>query len=164
MRNFDESTHVFKMRDLPVPGEVEIGTGTIECYIRTKDFDMADPVHFKKLYWWSADVLTGNGISGSVSPITISFSPTWDQLTGLNWEDLGTWDSLLDTPSSTTTVYSGDNNFAISKTYKFMKGLRFRKVNFVVLLVTDGTLSQPAKIFSLTATVKTKQAISKTVN
>jgi len=168
MRNFDESTHVFKMRDLPVANEDELGTGTIACHIRTKDFDIADPVHFKKLYWWSADVLTGNNVIGAASPITIAFSPSWEQLEDsggdLAWEELGSWESLLDTPSSTTTQYTGDNNFAISKTYKFMKGLRFRKINFVVLLVTDGSLTQPSKIFSLTATVRTKQAIVKTVS
>ncbi|MGH7791593.1 MAG: hypothetical protein ACREOB_04685, partial [Thermodesulfobacteriota bacterium] len=47
--------------------EGDVSTDTITCTITTKDFDMADPVHFKKLFWWGADVVTGNAITGTVS-------------------------------------------------------------------------------------------------
>lgn len=136
------------------------GTNTFDCIVTTKDYDMADPVRFKRLFWWSADVLTGNTIVADVQPIVVGSAPLWSELESTTtWEDLKTWESPLLTPTVTQTTVVGDNNFLLSKAIKFKKSLRFRKVNFSVKLVTDGTSSQPAKIFSYIAIVKTKQNI-----
>jgi hypothetical protein len=140
------------------------GEEDIECLISTKDFDMADPVRFKRLFWWGADVLTGNEIVGDVKPIVLNFQPTWNDLSGFSINDLGTWGAPLAEPSVTSTVIPGDNNFLISKAPKLGRSLRFRKVNFSLRLLTNGSILQPAKVFAIVAVVKTKQKITAKVS
>jgi hypothetical protein len=77
---------------------------------------------------------------------------TWSEATG-------TWDHPLSEPLSVETEYSGDGNFGLAKTVKFMKALRFRKINFEVEIDTDGRSTTAVKLFSLTVVVLTKQKI-----
>lgn len=140
------------------------GTSDIKCIATTKDYDMADPVRYKKLFWWGADLLTGNEITASVEPITLVFSPSWTDLGNNTWADLGTWGRPLDEAAVTITVVDADSIFNTGKMVKFHKGLRFRKINFSVQLLTDGNALEIAKIFSFLAIVKTKQIVSAQVS
>lgn len=144
-------------------GDTDTGIKII-CILTTKDYDMADPVHYKRLFWWGADLVSGNQIIGSIEPITFSFNPSWDAL-GLGWDSItGPWDSPLITPSPTVTVIAADTIFEQSKAVKFKKALRFRKANFSVQLETTGkSTNGPVKVFSLIAVIATKQTISKQV-
>lgn len=139
------------------------GSHTIDCIATTKDYDMADPLRYKRLFWWGADLLTGNEIVAAVEPITLIFTPTWDQLGTLTWAELGTWNRPLTEPVDTMTTVPADGVFNTSKFSKFLKALRFRKVNFSVQLQSNGTVTEPAKIFSYIAVVRTKQTVSKQV-
>jgi hypothetical protein len=137
------------------------GTHTMNCVATTKDYDMADPVRYKRLFWWGADLLSGNDIVADVEPITLSFVPTWGDLGNLQWEDLETWGNPTMSSLPTTTEVDGDGNFATNRMVKFRKSLRFRKVNFSVMLTCDGSSLEPTKIFSYIAIVRTKQLVSK---
>lgn len=137
-----------------------LGTHMFYCIATTKDYDMADPVRYKKLFWWGADVLTGEEVAGSITPITLINSTTWDALSTETWGDLETWGSPLSTASIFQEVIPADSIANTNKLIKFGKTLRFRKVNFSVRLETDGTITRPTKIFQYVAVVAVKQLVS----
>lgn len=137
------------------------GNNKYDCVLTTKDYDMADPLRFKKLFWWGADLLSGNDIIGDTTPITLVFDPTFEDIGNLTLAELGTWEDPIDQLQGTITVIPGDGFFNTSKMVKFKKALRFRKVNFSLALNTNGSASEPAKVFSVIAVVKTKQVTSK---
>ena len=116
---------------------------------------------FKRLFWWGADLLSGNEIIADVLPVTLNFIPTWDDLGDLTWAELETWGEPLTALTPTMTIISADGNFVTNRTVKFFKSLRFRKINFSVTLVCNGSSLQPTKIFSYIANVRTKQLVSK---
>ncbi|MGH7792371.1 MAG: hypothetical protein ACREOB_08675, partial [Thermodesulfobacteriota bacterium] len=139
---------------------------TITCTITTKDFDMADPVHFKKLFWWGADVVTGNAITGTVSAIVVAPSTTtWSQMTGIWSTQTQVWSFGAGAPAPIVDTIIADGAYGLSKSVKFKKSMRFRKVRFNMQLVTRGLSTDgPAKLFSLIAIIATKQTVSKKVN
>lgn len=137
---------------------------TITCNAKTKNFDMAISHQFKRLWWWGADVSTNNSIKGIATPIVHSFSVTWDAASAHDWDDLETWNQPLSEPTTVeTTVSTGtgtSRQFA-----KFLQGLRYRQINFKVVLTTDGTtVDGPARLFSMTILTESKQVVPKGVN
>lgn len=137
---------------------------TITCTVKTKNFDMAVPHQFKKLWWWGADVATNNDIIGRATPITVTFVTTWESLTSSTWGSLGTWSAPLEEAGEiATTINSStgtDRRFA-----KFLKALRYRQINFKIKLTTDGsTVDGPAKVFTMMIVTETKQIVGKSVN
>jgi hypothetical protein len=150
-----------RIPDKSTDDDVEgFGTSTMHCIATTKTYDMADPIRYKRLFWWGADVVTGNDIVGSVQPITIQFSPSWLSLGDLTWNDLNTWEIPLLGAVSTPTSIEADTIFNTNKFVKFLKSLRFRKVNFSIMMETDGSNLQPTKLLSFVALIKTKQLVS----
>lgn len=138
------------------------GTGihTFFCIATTKSYDIADPIRYKRLFWWGADILSGKQVTGSITPITLINSTTWDALTTETWANLNTWGSpSLATPSFIETI-AADNIANTNKLVKFGKSLRFRKANFSVQLQTDGSTTQPTKIFQFTAIIAIKELVS----
>lgn len=140
----------------------EEGTGSHKffCIATTKDYDMADPVRYKKLFWWGADVITGEDVTGSITPITLVSSTTWDALNGETWADLNTWANPTSGPNTFAETVTGDDISNTNKLIKFGKTLRFRKANFSLQLETDGSTLQPTKIFQYVAVVAVKQLVS----
>ena len=138
----------------------------ISCKITTKNFDMADSHHFKRLMWWGADVLTTRDVIGEVVPIMLNFQVLWSQLTSNLWADLtgNTWAYPLGSAAKFDTGVS--NSSAGGRLFvKFLKSLRFREIQFTVVLKNDGSTSQgPCRLFTLTAIVGSKQTVSKQVN
>jgi len=162
--SFDVSSggyKVIKLIDGRTSGAIE-GTGANKffCIATTKDYDMADPVRFKRLFWWGADVITGQDITGSITPITLINSVTWDALTTETWADLLTWGSPISGSVAFMETIPGDDVANTNKLIKFGKAMRFRKANFSVKMETDGSPSQPTKIFQFTAVVAIKQLVS----
>lgn len=166
-RNFDAGTvYSFTMTDEYNATDSELGSDrAIGAMIKTKDYDMADPIHFKRLFWWSADVLCGNPVLGSAYVVQYQFSPTWGQFGTLTWGQLGTWGNLVSVPLGESTTITGDSNFTLNKTVKFRKSLRFRKINFEIAVSSNGrSTGGPCKIFSMTTTMRTKQGVVKSVS
>ncbi len=136
----------------------------VTCAAKTKNFDMAISHQFKRLWWWGADVSTNNNIVGIATPITKSFRVTWAMLAGHSWASLNTWAQPLSEASSiTTTAITGTGT--ARRFAKFMKGLRYRQINFEVRLTTEGsTVDGPARLFTMTAITESKQVVPATVN
>lgn len=144
-----------------------IGTPVdIICKIKTKNYDLADSHHFKKLMWWGADILTTRNVTGVANPIANTFRVTWAQMGVNTWGTYSTrtWGTPLTENAAVTTPIT--NNSVISRLFvKFLKTLRFRQINFEVILTNDGTTGQgPARVFTLTAIVGSKQTVPKQVN
>jgi hypothetical protein len=163
--SFDVSSggyKVIKIIDGRASGSVE-GTGSphkMYCIATTKDYDMADPIRYKRLFWWGADVITGEDFMGSVTPITLISSITWDSLTTETWADLGLWGTPIIGAVPYTEVTVGDDIASTNKVIKIGKAMRFRKANFSIRMQTDGSPSQPTKLFQFVAVVGIKQLVS----
>lgn len=144
----------------PLTGQVE----DITCVTKTKNFDMAVSNQFKRLWWWGADVATNRDISGTATPIVISFDTTWSSLSSTPWNQLNTWAQPLTVPTGVTSlVMTGagtDRRFV-----KFLKALRYRQINFAVTLKTQGsTVDGPAKLFTMMIITATKEGVSKAIS
>lgn len=137
---------------------------TVNCRVKTKNFDMAISHQFKRLWWWGADVSTDRDIRGIATPIVFTFNVTWAQLASYRWNQLNTWAQPLLTSTSVETVTSTGTGTA-RRFAKFLKSLRFRQINFEVRLVTEGSTSDgPAKLFTMTIITASKQVVPKAVN
>lgn len=162
--SFDVSSggyKIIKIIDGRASGALEgLGSNTFFCIATTKDYDMADPVRYKRLFWWGADLISGQDVIGSITPITLINSTTWGDLTTQKWSDLITWKSPLLAASSFVETVTGDNIANTNKLIKFGKSLRFRKANFSIQLVTNGSTTQPTKVFQFTAIVAIKELVS----
>ena len=158
---------VIKLIDGRDPSVLE-GTGVHNffCIATTKTYDMDDPVRYKRLFWWGVDVITGNQVISSLEPISLVTSATWDSLLLETWADLDTWKNPLgasvNNPFQETVP--GDGLTSTNKMIKFGKAMRFRKANFSLQLVTDGSPNQITKIFQYVAVVATKQIVSARVS
>lgn len=144
----------------PLTGQME----DITCVAKTKNFDMAVSNQFKRLWWWGADVATNRDISGTATPIVISFNSTWSNLSSTPWNQLKTWNQPLTNPTGVTTMVptgaGTDRRFI-----KFLKALRYRQINFAVTMVTKGSIADgPAKLFTMMITTETKEGISKAIS
>lgn len=162
--SFDVSSggyKIIKIIDGRSSGATEgLGTNTFFCIATTKTYDMADPIRYKRLFWWGADVVTGQNVTGSITPITLINSATWDSLNLEKWSDLNTWANPTSTANAFQETITGDNIANTNKLIRFGKGMRFRKAVFSMMLVTDGSTSQPTKIFQYTAIVGIKELVS----
>lgn len=137
---------------------------TISCKAVTKNYDLAASHLFKRLFWWGADVLTSNSVTGAATPITAVFQSTWDELAFFTWDNLNTWDYPLSVPTSVTTAVATGSG-VLRKFVKFLKGLRFRQINFSVTLTSSGKNTDgPARLYSVTALVKTSATVTQGSN
>lgn len=136
----------------------------IQCNAKTKNFDMAIPNQFKRLWWWGADVITNRTVVGTATPIIVSFAVTWAQLSAFKWNQLKTWaQPLTDALGVTTTVTTGTGT--ARRFIKFLKSLRYRQINFAVMLVTDGSVVDgPARLFTMTVITESKEGVVKGVS
>lgn len=136
----------------------------ISCSLQTKNYDLADSHHFKKLMWWGADVYTNQNVTGDAAPIISSFKVTWGDLSTRTWESLNTWLQPSSSPQSASTAIT-DNSAVLRKFLKFNKTLRFRQMYFTLTMQYDGTsLQGPCRLFTLTAIIASKQTVSKQVS
>lgn len=156
---------VIKIIDGRDAGSLEgLGTNTMYCIATTKDYDMANPIVYKRLFWWGADVLTGEDVLGSVTPITLVSSATWNDLTTQTWAQLNTWGNPTMGANTFEELITGDDIANTNKLIKFGKAMRFRKVNFSIRLQTNGSTTQPTKIFQYTAIVAIRQKVSERIS
>ena len=141
-----------------------VNTEEIACVAETKSFDFEIPDHWKRLFYWSADVYTARNIDGTATPIQFSsVVVTWDEMEGYDWDyfEGGTWDNPT-TPAPavlTELVYPVSTPYRVNAT--FQRDMRFRRCSFKVELSTDGTTSTgPVRIIALSIHATTKKGIS----
>lgn len=141
-----------------------MNTETINCLVKTKNYDIGVPHRYKRLHWWGADVSTISAVTGTAQPIIVNFSVTWGQLSAYKWGQISgnTWGQPLNLPIIIETIVGAQS--ALRKFVKFKKPLRFRQVNFQVEFSYNGTNAQgPIRFFTLTAIIGTRQHVSKSL-
>lgn len=137
----------------------------IECSLITKNYDLSDSHHYKKLFWWGADILSTRDIKAIASPITTEVAVTWDELSTHTWTSLGTWDSPLGTVTFVVETDVGDITKVARKFVKFLKALRWRQINFEIRLLSNGSTTEgPCRFFTFTLVVSSKETVTKQVN
>jgi hypothetical protein len=167
--SFDVSSGGFKLIKImdgrPSGAKEGNGSHKFYCIATTKDYDIADPIKYKKLFWWGVDVVTGEDCTASITPITLVNSITWDALTAETWSSLETWKNPTAYGSvAFVETVAGDGVSNTNKFIKFGRTLRFRKANFSLQLETNGSPLQPTKIFQFVVIVGSKQLVSARVS
>lgn len=148
-------------------------SATITCSMTTKNFDSAYGrryrifsfgQRYKKMHWWGADVVTSQSVTGIATPVVTNFQVTWAQAKTYTWSQLNTWGQpLLSIPGVSTTWPSPGSN--ARHFVKFMKSLRYRQVNFQIIMSTDGTLNTgPARLFGILNVMEVKQVVTEGSN
>jgi len=135
---------------------------TISIVLKTKNYDYGVPQKFKRLFWWGIDVSTTKTVTGTVQPIIVNFSVTWSQLSSYTWGSLAanTWAQPLNVPIIVQT--SAPDHSAMRKFVKFRKTLRFRQINYRILLTYDGTtVTGPVRFFAIVTLIGSKQDVSR---
>lgn len=145
----------------------------ITCTMQTKNFDSAYGrryrifsfgQRFKKMHWWGADVVTSQSVTGTATPVVTNFEVTWTQAKQYTWAQLNTWGQPLLTIPGTTTTWANPGSNA-RHFVKFMKSLRYRQVNFQIIMTTDGTLNTgPARLFGILNVMEVKQVVTEGSN
>ena len=102
-------------------------------------------------------------IRNIASPISVSFSPTWGEVSAYDWGDLHTWGSLLvDRPDVISPDYDADAGSTYRRIYKWLKGLRFRQIYFQVLMHANGTSSDgPVRLASIIPFITAHETVVK---
>lgn len=162
------------------------GSEEMICSLRTKIYDFATPIEWKRLYFWSADIATARQVRAVAVPVAITEQPIgvrWDELSEdgafdnsyytfdeLSKEDefdeiSATWDRLK-TPGSIESVVDDfplGNLLRIST--KLDQSLRFRRIFFELYLTCDGTATtSPVQVFSIIPMIGVKAKTARGAN
>lgn len=162
------------------------GSESFKCFMKTKIYDFATPVEWKRLYFWTADITSSKNVKAAVYPVDLPATApkvSWDEIskdypeeTGFStWDDLsydevgdisyGTWDSLKQTDGQIATIVEIDTDKPQRTELKLRHALRFRRAYFELYLDCDGTAStSPVNVFNIIPMIGTKAKISKEAN
>jgi hypothetical protein len=113
-----------------------------------------------------SSILTNQDIIGFATPVVTTFQLYWYDLRNKYWNDLITnyWVSPMSEPATIETDIDIDTTVS-RKFVKFRKSLRFRQINYRVILKGDGsTATGPCRLFTLTAIIGSKETVSKQVS
>lgn len=160
---------IFQMKDTYDGTTVELGdlavaSSTIDCSILTKTYDIGISHRFKRLMHWGVDMVTANNVTGTLYPMSMAYRVTWSQLSGYTWSQLKTWGYPLFSPPSAVQISPIINR--VDRRYiRFPKSLRFRLLQFKIEVTTVGnTTDGPARLYTITAFVGSKQLVPSGVN
>lgn len=174
---------LFRVRD-----RIEAGPQSEEmvCSLRTKIYDFATPVEWKRLYFWSADLATARQVRAVAVPVAITeraVTVSWDELSqdGQYDNSYYTLDELSkenefdevsstwDVPKTPGSIESVIDDFPLGNLIrietKLDQALRFRRIYFELYLTCDGTVTtSPVQVFSIIPMVGVKAKIAKGAN
>lgn len=160
---------LFVMQDRYEDTNTETGAITpaavdINCTMVTKAYDVGLSHRFKRLMHWGVDCITGRNITGTLYPFTIAYRVTWAQLHQYQWHQLNTWEYPLFTIPQ--VVVSQPQGAGLARRFiRFGKSLRFRLIQFQVDMLASGNTSDgPARLYSITAFVASKELTPEAVN
>lgn len=137
----------------------------IDTRLVTKSYDFGPSYSFKRLFWWGVDLLSRARITFKVTPVVYAVPTTWGQLVGIPFTSLGTWGRPLEPSLDVTDEVQSKNPSGARIFAKILKSLRFRQVFFTLESTVDGTSATgPLRVFSLTASVESKQQVVKKVS
>lgn len=136
----------------------------IKCTLQTKVYDIGISHRFKRLFHWGVDCISGRNVTGTLLPFSVAYKVTWDELSTYQWSQLQTWGyPLFEIPMTSQTQPSPGALFR--EFIRFPKSLRFRLMQFQVVMLSSGnTTDGPARLYSLTAFVASKQLVPRAVN
>lgn len=161
----------YNYRFLDGPQVLGDSTSTFDTVIKTKMYDYQTPYTFKRLHWWGIDLLSKQTINVKVRPFTYNTSATWNDLynQGLTWDAANlqgrTWDRPVEIAVDVSDSYNIDYTSEMRTFIKYLKSLRFRKVQFEISSTSDGTTTKgPLRIFSAIAVISNKQLGPKKAN
>lgn len=168
---------VFGARAVPTGGTRAAPTLVVEdtvgsahehmiCTLQTKNYDYEASSVYKRLFWWGANAVFRGEVRAIATPITYNYSITWGQLLSTTWSKLldYTWGQPLSGTLEIQTDQQTAGSGSMRKFVKFLKGARFRQINFKVVFDTDGSIgTAPVRLFSLMTYVRAKEKVSKTV-
>jgi hypothetical protein len=140
---------------------------TFNCVVQTKNFNYQSGATYKRLFWWGTDASFKGTVVGTATPITFNQAIPWSSLASSTWTSLASysWDQPSTPSIAVTTTQSTAGASTIRKFVKFLKGLRFRQINFRVTFVSDGTPdTSPVRLFSLMTYVRSHAHVSKSVS
>lgn len=141
----------------------------VEYKIVTKAYTFDDPVHYKKLVWWAADLET----SGDVQSTAIAFNAkpyevNWNEVADDPWNTLQQWVFPVDVAGNmgVATGYPTEAIYA-RRTYKFLKTIRFKRLLLSLKFANHGTLvatNKTNRFYGFTVISGTKQVFEKGSN
>ena len=156
------------------------------CALKTKIYDFATPVEWKRLFFWAADLATARTVRASAVPVAITeraIAVHWDELSqdGIydngfyNFDELSKDDnfdelfSSWDRPKTPGSIESVIDDFPLGTLTrleaKLDNSLRFRRIYFELYLTCDGTpATSPVQVFSLTPMVGIKAKVQRGAN
>jgi hypothetical protein len=165
--------HVYKLYDGYEGTKTESGSGTIAVSMKTKNFDSAYGrryrifsfgQRYKKMFWWGADIVTSQSVTGTATPIVTNFSVTWGQAKLLAWNQLNTWQQPIVTITGTATTWASPGINA-RHFVKFAKAMRYRQINFQIQTTTDGTTNTgPIRLFGIINAMEVKDLVTEGSN
>ena len=162
------------------------GSEEMVCSLRTKIYDFATPVEWKRLYFWSADIATARQVRAVAVPVAITEQPIgvrWDELSedGAFDNSYYTFDELSkedefdeisatwDRPKTPGSIESVVDDFPLGNllriSTKLDQSLRFRRIYFELYLTCDGTATtSPVQVFSIIPMVGVKAKTARGAN
>lgn len=164
--NLEAVTSIFKIQDKYDATSKEQYNGVnfdITCNVITKNFDMNVSYMYKRLFSWEADVLTNRDTIGTVNVNFLPQRETWGDFINRNipWNATGTWDKPITGTSAVTNTVLG-SGVPDRKMLKFPRSVRFRKINFGLTMLTNGsTQDGPCRIYTITANTRLKEFVTK---
>jgi hypothetical protein len=132
----------------------------------SKTYDFESPFTYKRLFWWGADMIAKSAFTATVFPISYGRKLTWREADLRTWRQAGSFTWARPADITIREVSLRNVGGTVNRTFvKFLKGLRFRQVNFKINGNTDSTLpNAPFRLFGITAFVDVKAKVSQTVN
>lgn len=136
------------------------------CSMRTKIYDYQVSHRYKRLTWWSVDVLSNNQLHGFAIPVAFARAVTWEQVANNSWNELRTWERPIEISLETQDTVEMHDTTGERKAVKFMiRSGRFRQIAFRLQANVDGTnRTSPLRIFKILTMVKDKQTVSKRIS
>lgn len=139
-----------------------------ECIMQTKNYDYETAAAWKSLKWWHVSAAWNGKLHAIASAINFKKSVTWGQLRqSQTWGSIRaqTWGTLSGDTTEYTTDQVSSGTGPQRKESKVGKAIRFKRVNFRVVLETDGSSQTgPARVFYLTTFVRAGETIVKDVS
>lgn len=142
-----------------IPAPVDISSSMV-----SKIYDIGVSHRFKRLMHWGVDLISARDVTGTLFPFSVAYSNTWAQLATYKWSQLNTWAYPL-TAAPQTVVTNNISSGVLRRFIRFPKSLRFRLLQFQVDVVYSGnTTDGPARLYTMTAFIGSKQLVPAAVN
>jgi hypothetical protein len=149
--------------------ESVLGTGEGElmtCRVRTKAYDFEEAAQYKRLFYWTVEIRSSEGIEALAHPDALpDGGTTWNEMEDYNWNDFGTWNNPLVLPVEYVDDVEFPTMAPVRTLVKIRGSHRFRRDLFEVIGVTRGTAATgPFRIYQITPYLQIEANVSRKVS